>query len=74
MELDSLRRTVYQYGISDIKPENLRRFDGELKIIDANVTPLPLPIVWKMVDEAKPKLPKRLVLFTKKITRLLFER
>ena len=73
-ELDILRRTVYQYGISDIKAENLKRINGELKIVDANVTPFPLPKVWKMVDEAKPKLPKQLVLFTKKITRMLYDR
>ena len=73
-ELDLLRRTVYQYGISDIKAENLKRINGELKIVDANVTPFPLPKVWKMVDESKPKLPKTLVLFTKKINRLLYDR
>ena len=73
-ELDILRRTVYKYGISDIKAENLRMFDGELKIIDANATPFPLPVVWKMVDEAKPKLPKRLVLFAKRIARPLYDK
>ncbi|HLN88957.1 MAG TPA: hypothetical protein VK253_02720 [Candidatus Binatia bacterium] len=73
-ELDSLRRIVYRYGISDIKEENLRKFDGEIRIIDANATPFPLPTVWKMVDKAKPKLPKQLVLFTKKITRLLYDK
>jgi hypothetical protein len=73
-ELDSLRQLVYKYGISDIKSDNLKRIDGKLKIIDANVTLFPLPTVWKMVDEAKPKLPKRLILFTKKISRLLYDR
>lgn len=73
-ELASLRRSVYRYGIFDVKADNLKRIDGQLRIIDANVSPFPLPTVWKMVDEAKPKLPKRLVLFTKKITRLLYER
>jgi hypothetical protein len=73
-ELASLRRIVYKYGIFDIKADNLKRIDGELKIIDANVTPFPLPTVFKMIDEAKPKLPKRLILFTKKIARLLYDR
>ena len=73
-ELDNLKRIVYQYGIFDIKTENLKRINGEIRIIDANVTPFPLPKVWKMVDEAKPKLPKQLVLFTKKITRLLYDK
>jgi hypothetical protein len=65
---------VYKYGISDIKAENLKRIDGDLKIIDANVTPFPLPTVWKMVDEAKPKLPNRLMLFIKKLTNPIYER
>jgi hypothetical protein len=73
-ELDNLRVTVYKYGISDIKPDNLIRVDGELKIIDANVTPFPLPTVWRMVDEAKPKFPRQLILFIKKITRLLYDK
>ena len=42
-ELNSLRAMVYKYGISDIKAENLKRIDGDLKIIDANVTRIPLP-------------------------------
>lgn len=73
-ELDNLRRTVYKYGIFDIKADNLKLIDGELKIIDANVTPFPLPTVWKMVDEAKPKLPKRLILFIKKLTKTFYDR
>ena len=73
-ELASLRRIVYKYGIFDIKAENLKRIDGELKIIDANVVPFPLPTVWKMVDEAKPKLPKRLVHLIRKFTKPLYEK
>ena len=73
-DLATLRRTLYKYGIFDVKPENLRRIDGQLKIIDVNVAPFPLPTIWKMVDETKPKLPKRLTLFFKRITRLLYDR
>ncbi len=73
-ELDKLRGIGYKYGIFDIKADNLMRIDGKLKIIDANITPFPLPTVWKMIDETKPKLPKRLMLFTKKVTRLLYDR
>ena len=51
-----------------------REFDGTIKIIDANVTRIPLPTVLRKIDEAKPKLPKRLVLFIKKITRLINDR
>jgi len=70
-ELASLRQVVYRYGIFDVKADNLKKIDGQLKIIDANVTSIPIPIVLRKVDEVKPKLPKRLVLFAKKITRLL---
>lgn len=70
-ELAILRRVVYKYGIFDIKPDNLKRIDGQLKIIDANVTIIPIPTLLRKVDEVKPKLPKRLVLLVKKITRLL---
>lgn len=70
-ELAILRRVVYKYGIFDIKPDNLKRIDGQLKIIDANVTSISIPTLLRKVDEVKPKLPKRLVLLVKKITRLL---
>jgi hypothetical protein len=70
-ELDSLRREVYKYGIFDVKADNLKRINGQLKIIDANVTGYPIPLVLRKVDEVKPKLPKRLVLWAKKFTRRL---
>ena len=70
-ELALLRGVVYKYGIFDIKAENLRRIGGQVKIIDANVTSIPMPIVLRKVDEVKPKLPSWLVLFIKRITRIL---
>ncbi len=73
-ELMHLRKIVYRYNIFDVKEENLKRINGQLKIIDVNVAPFPLPTVWKMVDETKPKLPKRLTLFIKKLTRPLFDK
>jgi hypothetical protein len=73
-ELNLLRRIVYRYGIFDVKVENLKRFDGELKIIDANVTSIPIPFVLRKIDEVKPKLPKKLTLFFKTITKTLFEK
>ena len=73
-ELTRLRRIVYRYGIFDIKAENLKRIDGELKIIDANVTSIPIPFVLRKIDEVKPKLPKKLTLFFKTITKTLFEK
>jgi hypothetical protein len=74
MELANLRRVVYKYGISDVKADNLKRIDGQLRIIDANVAPFPLPTAWRMVDEAKPKVPKSLMLLIKKVTRLLYDK
>jgi hypothetical protein len=72
-ELTHLRKIVYRYGIVDVKTENLKKINGQLKIIDVNVAPFPLPTVWKMVDETKPKLPKRLTLFIKKLTKSLLD-
>ena len=51
---------MYKSGIFDVKAENLKRIDSELKIIHVNVTRILLPAVLE-VDEVKPKLPKRLV-------------
>jgi hypothetical protein len=72
-ELSNLRRILYKYGIFDVKVDNLKRIDGQIKIIDVNVAPFPLPTIWKMVDETKPKLPKRLMLFIKKLTKPLYD-
>jgi hypothetical protein len=73
-ELDTVRKTVYRFEVFDVKAENLMRINGQLKIIDVNVTPFPLPTVWKMVDEVKPKLPKQLMLLFKKITKMIYDR
>jgi len=73
-ELNRLRRIVYRYGIFDVKAENLKRINGELKIIDANVTSIPIPYLLRKIDEVKPKLPKKLTLFFKTITKTLFEK
>ena len=73
-ELKRLRRIVYRYGIFDVKEANLKRINGELKIIDANVTNIPMPYVLRKIDEVKPKLPKKLTLFFKTITKTLFEK
>jgi hypothetical protein len=66
-QLTRIRLLVYKYGIFDIKPENLKKIDGAIKIIDANVTRIPLPTVIRKLDEAKPKLPNRLVSVARKL-------
>jgi hypothetical protein len=73
-ELTRLRRIVNRYGIFDIKAENIKCIDGELKIIDANVTSIPIPFVLRKIDEVKPMLPRKLILFFKTITKTLFEK
>jgi len=41
-QLDCFRRTVYKYGIFDIKADNIRSINGELKVFDANSTRIPI--------------------------------
>ncbi|HSV48742.1 MAG TPA: hypothetical protein VLH35_00375, partial [Candidatus Acidoferrales bacterium] len=71
-QLNCVRAAVYKYGVFDIKADNLRWIDGELKIIDANATRIPLPTVLRKMDEIKPKLPKKLETWLKKITKQLY--
>jgi hypothetical protein len=73
-ELTRLRRIVYRYGIYDVKEKNLKRINGELKIIDANITSIPIPYALIKIDELKPKLPKKLTSIFKTITKTLFEK
>ncbi len=72
-QLATVRRIVYRYGIFDVKADNLRRIDGALKIVDANATRIPIPYVLRKIDEIKPKLPKKLNLLAKKLTKRLNE-
>lgn len=66
-QLDYVRRVVYNYGVYDIKAENLKAIDGKLKIVDANATPFLLPPILRIIDTDKPKFPKRLVSLARKI-------
>lgn len=70
-QLNRLRQAVYKYGVFDVKAENLRLISGELRIVDANVTRIPLPTVLRKIDEVKPKLPKTLHKAIKTITKWL---
>jgi hypothetical protein len=72
-QLDCVRHEVYKFGIIDIKADNLRWIDGELKIVDANFTNIPLPTMMRKIDEIKPKLPKKLHEIIKKFTKRLYE-
>jgi hypothetical protein len=70
-QLNCFRLAVYKYGVFDVKAENLRWINGELKIVDANVTRIPLPTILRKMDEIKPRLPKKLDALIKKITKQL---
>jgi hypothetical protein len=72
-QLVEVRRLVYGYGIFDVKAENLKRIDGKLKIVDANVTRFLQPTILRKVDEAKSKMPKRLISVIRKFTRPFYE-
>ena len=69
-QMAQLRRAVYKYGIIDVKADNLRMVRGELKIIDANATRIPLPTVLAKRDEVKNMVPETLKVIVEKITRL----
>ncbi len=73
-QLRRIRQVVYKFGIFDVKADNIRNIDGALKIVDANATIVPLPTVLRKIDEIKPKLPKKLELLAKKITKRLNEK
>ncbi len=73
-QLTSIRREVNKYGVFDVKAENLRSIDGKLRIIDANVTRIPLPTVLRKIDEVRPKIPKKLNLLIKAITKRFYEK
>jgi hypothetical protein len=73
-ELTQLRRMVNRYGIFDVKAENLKIIDGELKIIDANITSIPIPFVLRKIDEVKSKFPEKLILLYRTITETFFEK
>jgi hypothetical protein len=70
-QLNCLRTAVYKYGVFDVKAENLRWINGELKIVDANITRIPLPTILRKIDGLKSKIPKRLDMIIKKITKLI---
>lgn len=73
-QLTCVRQAIYKYGIFDVKADNLRWVEGELKVIDANVTRVPLPTVLRKIDEIKPKIPNKLNLLIKKITKRFYEK
>ena len=57
-ELSQLRAIAYKYGLLDITCENIRRVNGNLKIIDASIGPSGLFRLWKIADFVKLRLPQ----------------
>jgi hypothetical protein len=70
-ELELIRQEAYKYGVVDVKANNLRRIEGVTKIVDANISPIPLPAVLRKFDEIKAKLPEWLILLFKKLTKII---
>ena len=59
-QLSCIRRLIYRFGIFDVKADNLRKIEGDLKIIDANAIRIPLPTQMRIADELKAKFPEKL--------------
>ena len=56
-QLMQLRQVAYKYGLLDISCENIRSVAGNLKIIDANVSPHGLYRIWKTADVIMRRMP-----------------
>ena len=71
-QLDYFRSVLYRYGVFDVKADNIRSINGELKLIDANSTVIRVPAILRKIDQIKAKLPKKIVLLGKKINKRLY--
>ena len=56
-QIKMLRSIGYKYGLLDITCENIRTFNGYLKIVDASVAPYGLYRIWKTADLILRRLP-----------------
>jgi len=70
-QLNQLRGVMNRFGVFDLKADNLRVINGEVKIVDANVTYIRQPTLLRWTDEINDKLPKTLHLWIKKLSRRL---
>jgi len=52
-QIHGFRYALAGYGIVDIKATNLRMINGELRLVDANVTRLPMPIIQQRIADFK---------------------
>ena len=57
-ELGQLRTIADEYGLLDITCDNIRKVNGNLKIIDASIAPPGLFSLWKAADIIKLGLPQ----------------
>ena len=57
-ELGQLRIIATEYGLLDITCDNIRKVNGNLKIIDASIAPPGLFRLWKTADVIKLGLPQ----------------
>ena len=58
LELGQLRNIASEYGLLDITCDNIRKVNGNLKIIDASIAPPGLFSLWKTADVIKLGLPE----------------
>ena len=72
IQLNRIRQAVYRYGVFDIKAENLRWVNGELKIVDATTSRLKLPRVLRFIDEIRLFLPPKLDNFIARVSKRFY--
>jgi hypothetical protein len=59
-QIQEFRYALARYGIVDIKATNLRMIKGELRLVDANTTRLPMPIIQQKLSDLKRMIFKKL--------------
>ncbi len=70
-ELAEIRIIASKYGLLDITCDNIRRVNGNLKIIDASIAPLGMYSLWKTADVIKLGLPDTIRKIIRKVRMLI---
>ncbi len=71
-ELNQLRIIASKYGLLDITCDNIRKVNGNLKIIDASISPPGFFSIWKTADVIKLGLPPPIRKVIRKVRMLAF--
>ncbi len=56
-QVENIRELMGRYGLIDIRCENIKMIDGELKVIDANIARGRSAPLMKIIDYVKVRLP-----------------